>query len=66
MTDQTKTPLERQQTVMIYHDPITRQKPEGEATLVYKIWDSLEDRMDCWRVRFGNGPETYQRRIKTD
>lgn len=52
--------------VRIFEDPITRQKPEGMATLIKLefVSDSVP-RAERWRVRFeGDEPnETYSRTI---
>jgi hypothetical protein len=39
--------------VMIYHDPETKQKPEGEATLM-RLWYQIEEG-EHWQVRFEDG-----------
>jgi len=38
--------------VMIYEDPITRQKPEGIATLVENYKPDIGDGLSIWVVRF--------------
>lgn len=37
-------------TVMIYHDPITKKKPEGKATLRSKVSEDISS--EYWKVRF--------------
>jgi hypothetical protein len=51
--------------VMVYQDPITQKKPEGEAVLVkrYPSWDSAL--CEGWVVDFGDGGGEFVRLIKT-
>ena len=53
--------------VMIYEDPITRQKPEGKAVLLRKIAD-MGDSLERWAVRFeGDGADSiYERNIRVE
>lgn len=43
--------MKRGDTVTIYEDPITREKPEGQAVLLKRI-DSADSDMERWRVQF--------------
>lgn len=56
--------MEKYTTVMIYEDPITQLKPEGEALLLRRecvIGDGLES----WKVCFkGEDGGVYSRAIK--
>lgn len=56
-----KTKLKKGQTVMIYHDPLTVNDPEGEAKLVRSIWSSTK--YERWMVRFKGNTGLYDRLI---
>jgi len=54
--------------IIIYEDPITKQKPEGEAVLIKKLgtcgfWEGKE--LQRWEVRFiaGDWTKTFERAI---
>lgn len=49
--------LAKGKQVMVYEDPITKQKPEGMATLLKKLEGGF-DGLERWRVRFVN--DRYQ------
>lgn len=42
--------MESGQHIMIYEDPITCKKPEGEAKLLRKKWTKGE--LERWKVKF--------------
>ncbi len=48
---------------MIYQDPITRQKPEGPATLVQMIRRDDDDGLNRWAVRFDGEDCTFERTV---
>jgi hypothetical protein len=49
--------------VMIYEKPLTREKPEGMATLVELVSYEPEPDRETWLVRFdGEDPNTLYRR----
>lgn len=50
-------------TVTIYQDPITRQKPEGDATLIRCLNPVDRDGLSRWEVRFAGESETFERTI---
>jgi len=54
--------MKTRDTVMIYEDPITQQKPEGIATLIKKI-DDLGDGLERWNVRFVGEIDVYERTV---
>lgn len=45
--------LKHKDKVMIYEDPISRKKPEGEAELIV-LMDENDD-MQFWEVKFPDG-----------
>ena len=48
--------------LVIYQDPVTRKKPEGEAELVeFHHKESFAPYMEVWRVKFIGEEETYER-----
>ena len=50
--------------VQVYHDPITKEKPEGKARLVELHRPDVGDGLSMWWVEFDNEPgETYMRTI---
>jgi len=56
--------METHETVMVYEDPITEQKLEGEACLLHKI-DDLGNGLERWKVCFrGEDGGVYERTIK--
>ena len=48
---------QRSQVVMIYEDPVTQTKPEGEAVLLRKV--SEDEYSERWIVRFTNSSEDF-------
>jgi len=53
--------------VTIYRDPLTRQEPEGEATLI-RLVDHCRgfhegDRLESWRVQLDGGRRCVERVI---
>ena len=58
--------LTKGQTVMIYQDPVTEQRPEGKAVLV-KALDSQywKNNMEYWRVQFLSDGFIVPRFIRT-
>jgi len=50
--------------VMIYEDPITRQKPEGIATLVENYKPDIGDGLSIWVVRFKDDSYVTTRTIQ--
>lgn len=50
---------------MIYSDPITRLKPEGEARLLKMSIPDQGDGLEYWEVRFEGESKTYYRWIST-
>jgi hypothetical protein len=42
--------------VMIYEDPITKQKPEGAATLAEQVREDDGDGLSMWAVKFIDEP----------
>lgn len=44
--------MKRNQIVMIYEDPITRQKREGKAKLLRLVRADVGDGLELWEVRF--------------
>lgn len=51
---------------MIYQKPITREEPEGIATLVVLTWRDDIDGLNRWRVRFDEEPDQlYDRAVFT-
>jgi len=59
--------MKKHTKVIIYHDPITRQEPEGKALLLRKVSDegSWEGKkLERWKVCFeGEDGGVYERRI---
>ena len=54
------------ETVMVYHDPITRQKPEGKAVLLHKI-KNIDAILELWEVCFeGDDGGVYWRTIRNE
>lgn len=53
-------------TVTVYHDPVTRQKPEGRALLVQRVASMPDDRLERWRVLFEGNDESEVERIVSD
>ena len=54
----------KSQTVLIYEDPITQTKPEGQAVLLRKL--SEDEYFERWIVRFesaGNEEPNVERKI---
>ena len=51
--------------VMIYEDPITRQKPEGTATLLEEYKPDIGDGLSIWVVRFEDDGYTTTRTISS-
>ena len=56
--------------VMVYEDPITRQRPEGKAKLLWYQFDALDsspaNKSQFWQVQFpGDGEPSVSRRIYT-
>ena len=61
--------LTANQRVMIYEDPITRDRPEDNATLVKFIRDmgiENDHSIERWEVRFDDAPDEYERDIWTE
>jgi len=58
-------PIELKQgdTVLIYHDPITRQSLEGKATLHSQYKPDEGDGLELWEVIFKDSNTTYIRTI---
>jgi len=57
--------LKRGSRMMIYEDPGTERKPEGEALLLSKVRvQHFLPGVEQWNVRFGNESEVFQRFIK--
>ena len=53
-------------TVTIYEDPITQQKPEGKAILLHKVFD-CPDGLERWKVCFsGEDGAVYERTISAN
>jgi hypothetical protein len=55
--------------VMIYEDPITKEKPEGNATLIKKLFSTMEGtnwHTEYWQVRFINEEAIFERTIRVD
>ncbi len=47
--------MEKGQKVTVYQDPMTEQKPEGEAILLRKLGEDPPEanpRLEAWWVRF--------------
>ena len=57
--------MKKWQTIMIYEDPLTCEKPEGNAQLIRKI---KEDKtFEYWEVSFVGDPYgTCRRKIKKE
>ena len=53
----------RYTTRMIYSDPLTEKRPEGEATLMVKL-DFIDLRLELWRVKFIKGGVIATRSIR--
>ncbi|MDL1959117.1 MAG: hypothetical protein LWX01_04625 [Deltaproteobacteria bacterium] len=45
--------MKRNDKVVIYHDPITKKRPEGEAILLNRLVQQFDQ--EYWAVRFMNG-----------
>ncbi len=55
------------ETITIYQDPYTQEKPEGEARLVRRLDNHGNPEMERWRVAFLTDREvTYDRWILKD
>jgi hypothetical protein len=53
-------------TITVYQDPITRQKPEGEAKLLREYRPDEGDGLSMWVVEFVGEPGSrYVRTIST-
>ncbi len=49
-------PLKKGAVVMIYEDPRTRKKPEGQAILVWRLKEArFKGDMEYWKVKFEDG-----------
>ena len=58
--------MKKHTIVMIYQDPITQEKPEGEALLLRKVAD-WPDGLERWKVCFrGEDGEVYERTIRAE
>ena len=56
--------MKKGDTVMVYEDPLTEQKPEGEAVLL-KRQDFCLNGMERWQVRFVSDGFVCDRNVKT-
>jgi hypothetical protein len=45
--------MKRNDKVVIYHDPITKMRPEGEAILLKRLAQQFDQ--EYWEVKFMNG-----------
>jgi hypothetical protein len=52
--------------VIIYQRPITKEDPEGTATLVEQIGEDVGDGLTLWVVCFPRERATYVRTIYTE
>lgn len=44
--------MKKGEIVTIYHDPLTRTKPEGQAELLTKVSENKNLKREFWEVRF--------------
>jgi hypothetical protein len=66
-----KTYFKKGQRVTVYHDPITCQDPEGQATLqVFRYtggWIQGADfarKIEWWIVKFADGPKALRKLVQ--
>ena len=59
--------MERGDTVMIYHDPVTRQESEGKAILHEELRPDCGDGLSLWDVIFYDDiEEVYTRTVNSN
>ena len=51
-----KTKLQKAQKAIIYEDPITRLRREGEAKLIELVRENTGDGLELWDVEFKDEP----------
>lgn len=56
--------LKSGQVIMVYQDPLTENRPEGEAKLIRKLDENKLDQTEYWDVLFvGDDPDQVCSRI---